>query len=368
MDIININLGNRKYDIKLGKGLLQFGASEIAPFLGRNKVHIIADDKAYSMHGSQFHESLNHAKIATNLIIVSGGEKTKSFAVFENVIENLLQNGTERGDLIIAFGGGVVGDLTGFVAGVVNRGIDFIQIPTTLLSQVDSSVGGKTAINAKAGKNLVGVFHQPRLVLIDTQVLDTLDRRDILAGFAEIFKIGLINDAEFFEYCETHFAKIINENQDERHYAIKKAVEAKAKIVIEDETEKGVRALLNLGHTFAHAIEAAVEYDETKWRHGEAVANGIYLAARYSMRIGILAAAVCERICDFIKNCGYKTGIDNSFDATHMIETMLKDKKASNSQINLILLKDIGAAYIHKNADAEDLKAFLQSEIELGLN
>lgn len=366
METVNVNLGDRSYEIMIGAGLLNFGASEIAPFLGRKKIHIIADETAFDLHGKAFFESLEHAGIEINLIKVKGGEKTKSFAVFESVIENLLTAGTERGDLIIAFGGGVVGDLTGFVAGVINRGIDFVQIPTTLLSQVDSSVGGKTAINAKAGKNLVGVFHQPRLVLMDTNVLETLDKRDIMAGFAEIFKIGIINNAEFFAFCETNFKKIISENGDERLFAIKNAVEAKAKIVTEDEKEKGVRALLNLGHTFAHAIEASVNFDETLWRHGEAVANGIYLATRYSLHIGVLDIATCTRVCDFIKNCGYRIGLDTSFDADAMIETMLKDKKSTNNCINLILIKTIGGAFVYKNADSEDLKNFLKKEIELG--
>lgn len=367
MEIIDINLGDRSYEIKLGDGLLNHAIKEIEPFLGRKKIHIIADEKAFELHGAHFQKSIDDAKIEINVIRVKGGEKTKSFSIFEEIIENLLLHGTERGDLIIAFGGGVVGDLAGFVAGVVNRGIDFIQIPTTLLSQVDSSVGGKTAINAKAGKNLVGIFHQPRLVLIDTEVLNTLDKRDLMAGFAEIFKIGLINDFEFFEYCVKNFKTILNENGAHRLYSIKKAVEAKARIVIEDEKEKGVRALLNLGHTFAHAIEASVEYDETIWRHGEAVANGIYLAAKYSHRIGVLEQKVCGRICNFIQECGYRIGLDDSFSPKNMIATMLKDKKSSNSNINLILLRNIGDAYVHKNADASDLEEFLTLEIASGM-
>lgn len=360
---IKVCLENRSYDIFVDNGILENTAQLISPFLSRNKIHILADENALKFHGEKLLNGFKAQQIEFNLIEIKSGEASKSFASFENVIEKLLTNGVERGDLIIAFGGGVVGDLSGFVAGVVNRGIDFVQIPTTLLSQVDSSVGGKTAINAKAGKNLVGLFWQPRMVIIDTFCLNSLENRDIMAGFAEIFKIGLIHNLEFFEYCEKNYAKILNENGIERRFAIETAINAKAQIVALDERESGIRALLNLGHTFAHAIEAAVNYDEQKWRHGEAVACGIVMAAKFSSQIGVLNNEIALRIENFVKNCNYKTDLSNEkFDALQMLETMRHDKKNAGGQINLILLKDIGAAYVHKNAPIDELIKFLENQ------
>ena len=332
---INVDLAERQYDIFVGGGVLSGASDKILPLLKRKRIAIIADENAYKFHGDKLISSLESQGVEVKTMITKSGEGTKSFSSFENVIEELLEFGIERSDIIIAFGGGVVGDLTGFVAGVVNRGVDFVQIPTTLLSQVDSSVGGKTAINARAGKNLVGIFWQPKLVLADTSVLDTLDKRDIMAGFAEIFKIGLILYPQFFDYVEENAAKILDENGQERQYAIEKSIEAKAKVVAEDEREAGVRALLNLGHTFGHAIEAAVNYDETKWRHGEAVACGIAMAARYSKRIGALAIDKCERIENFIRDCGYRYLVkgDKTFDANAMLKVMSHDKKEISYKI-----------------------------------
>ena len=360
---ISVGLGSRSYEILVQNGILNEAWEFISPFIKSGKLHIIADKNALKLHGGKLLSSINNANVKYNIIEIESGEKSKSFASFENVIESLLSFGAERGDLIIAFGGGVSGDLSGFVAGVVNRGIDFIQIPTTLLSQVDSSVGGKTAINAMAGKNLVGLFWQPRAVLIDPLVLDTLPKRDLLAGFAEIFKIGLINNAQFFDYCDENFVKILDENSVERRFAIETAIKAKADIVAQDERESGIRALLNLGHTFAHAIEAGVNYNEQIWRHGEAVACGIVMAANFSHQLGLLDEIGAKRIENFIQNCGYRTKLDdNGFNANEMLETMRHDKKNSGGQINLILLKNIGEAFVYKNAPIDKLKLFLESE------
>ncbi len=360
---IEVGLDARSYEILVQNGILKNAYEYIAPFSKSGKLHIIADCNALKLHGEKLLSSIKNANVEYNIIEIQSGEKSKSFASFENVIESLLSFGAERGDLIIAFGGGVTGDLSGFVAGVVNRGIDFIQIPTTLLSQVDSSVGGKTAINAKAGKNLVGLFWQPRAVLIDPLVLDTLPQRDLMAGFAEIFKIGLINDAQFFDYCDKNYAKILEENSVERRFAIETAIKAKADIVAKDERESGIRALLNLGHTFAHAIEAGVNYNEQLWRHGEAVACGIVMAANFSRQLELLDGQSAKRIENFIQNCGYRTKLDNNnFNADDMLETMRHDKKNSGGQINLILLKNIGDAFVYKNAPIDKLKLFLESE------
>lgn len=360
---IAVGLDTRSYEILVQNGILNNVWEFISPFLKNGKLHIISDTNAFKLHGEKLLSSIKSNNVKYNIIEIESGEKSKSFASFENVIESLLSSGAERGDLIIAFGGGVTGDLSGFVAGVVNRGIDFIQIPTTLLSQVDSSVGGKTAINAKAGKNLVGLFWQPRAVLIDPLVLETLPKRDLMAGFAEIFKIGLINDAQFFDYCDKNYAKILGENSTSRRFAIETAIKAKAEIVAQDEREGGIRALLNLGHTFAHAIEAGVNYDEQIWRHGEAVACGIVMAANFSHQLGLLDEQSAKRIENFIQNCGYRTKLDNNgFNADDMLETMRHDKKNSGGQINLILLKNIGQAFIYKNAPIDKLKLFLESE------
>lgn len=368
-EIINVALGKdfekaRNYEIQIGSGLLERAGEIIAPFLKRKRVIIIADQSANANWGVALRKSLRACKIDAFFIIVRAGEETKSFKSFERVCEEVLEIGVERSDLLVAFGGGVVGDLTGFVAGVINRGVDFIQIPTTLLSQVDSSVGGKTAINAKAGKNLIGLFWQPRLVLADTKVLDTLDGRDVLAGFAEIFKIGLLHDKEFFEFCKDNYIKIIKKNGKERLYAIKTAINAKAKIVEQDEREAGIRALLNLGHTFGHAIEAAVNYDETKWRHGEAVATGIAMAARFSARSGFITKDDAKIITDFIRNCGYYEYLPQSdvFDAQKMLETMRHDKKNQAGKINLILLRAIGEAFVAKSIDEKKILDFLKEE------
>lgn len=362
---IEVGLENRSYEVLVQSGILSNSYGAIKPFLKRNNIHLIADENAYKFHGEKLISSFKDTNVLVNIIFVASGENSKSFASFENVIEDLLNKGVERGDLIIAFGGGVVGDLSGFVAGVINRGIDFVQIPTTLLSQVDSSVGGKTAINAKAGKNLVGLFWQPRLVLIDTDSLDSLDKRDIMAGFAEIFKIGLIHNAQFFEYCVQNYQEILSDNGPMRRYAIETAINAKAQIVTIDEREAGIRALLNLGHTFAHAIEAEVNYDEQKWRHGEAVACGIVMAAKFSQALNILGHAQALLIENFVKSCGYKIDLSNEgFDPQNMLKTMSHDKKNSNGQINLILLKNIGEAYVHKDAPKDKILEFLKSQCQ----
>ena len=364
ISLANANSAERDYEIHIDYGLLKKTGGLITPFIKNNRAIMIADENAFTHHRNVILESLQSAHIAYFLVTVKSGEASKSFENFARVCEEILEFGVERGDVLIAFGGGVVGDLTGFVAGVLNRGLDFIQIPTTLLSQVDSSVGGKTAINAKAGKNLVGLFWQPRLVIVDTQTLNSLDERDILSGFAEIFKIGLINNAEFFEYCVNNHKKILGENGAERMFAVESAIVAKAAIVEQDERETGVRALLNLGHTFAHAIEAAVNYDETKWRHGEAVAAGIAMAARFSSRIGILPKRDCDKILGFIKECGYRLnlGAEEGFNAHAMLETMKHDKKNQSGKIALILLRAIGDAYIERGIDENEILEFLKEE------
>lgn len=371
---ISVDLKANGYDVIVGNNLFGQVAGHIEPFFKRKRIIVIADEIAWANHGERFAASLISAQFELVVIEIASGEASKSFETFENTIEELLAIGVERTDVLIAFGGGVVGDLTGFIAGVINRGIGFIQVPTTLLSQVDSSVGGKTAINAKAGKNLVGIFHQPRLVLADTACLATLSDRDILAGFAEIFKIGLINDAAFFEFCQNNASQIISTNGTARQTAIETAIAAKAKIVIADEFEHDIRATLNLGHSFAHALEAAVNYDNSVLRHGEAVAIGIGLAAKFSAKIGALEMDTAKKIIGFIDKCGYYSqfaksnsqnfGPNTNFSKEKLLETMCRDKKNSQGQLNLILLRSIGGAYLHKDVSKSMLTDFLGNECE----
>jgi 3-dehydroquinate synthase len=257
---VTVSLGERSYDVKIGAGLLAQTATLLEPFLRRKRVAVVTDATVARLHLPELIGSLDRAGIAHDEVVVPAGEASKSFDGFARLSESLLALGLERGDLILAFGGGVVGDLAGFVAGVLKRGIDFVQIPTTLLAQVDSSVGGKTAINAAAGKNLIGLFNQPRLVIADVELLSTLPKRELLAGYAEVVKYGLLGDHPFFEWLEANGARAIAGDTAARTHAVEVSCAAKARIVEADERETNLRALLNLGHTFAHALEAATGY------------------------------------------------------------------------------------------------------------
>ncbi|MBL8531759.1 MAG: 3-dehydroquinate synthase, partial [Hyphomonadaceae bacterium] len=291
--------------------------------------------------------------------------QTKSFHGLELLTRNLLQAGVHRRDLIIALGGGVIGDLTGLAAGLVKRGVDFVQIPTTLLSQVDSSVGGKTAIDTPEGKNLIGLIHQPRLVLADTGVLATLPPRELRAGYAEIVKIGLINDAAFFAWCEANVAAVLAREPHAMAYAISTAIAAKARVVEADETEQGDRALLNLGHTFAHALEAHGGYDQALV-HGEAVAAGMALAFALSAQSGLCAAEDAARVRRHLDNAGFTTDLRElpgaPFDPEKLIALMAADKKAEAGALTLILARGVGRAFIQRSADAEAVRALLAEE------
>ncbi len=359
---VRVELGARGYDVVIGPGLLEQAGVRIAPFAPGKRVAIVVDETVAALHLPALAASLARAGIAAHPVIVPAGETQKSFAGLQVVIDALLALNLERRDLVIAFGGGVVGDLAGLAAALLKRGLDFVQIPTTLLAQVDSSVGGKTAINATAGKNLVGVFHQPRLVLADLDVLATLPVRERRAGYAEIVKIGLIHDPAFFAWCEANGAGVIAENGAALAHAVEIAVKAKADIVAADEREAGVRALLNLGHTFAHAIEAEAGMDGGVL-HGEAVGCGMALAFRFSARLGLCPPDDTTRVDAHLAATGFATHLRDlpagRTTPARMIEVMQHDKKNEGGGLTFILALGIGQAFVAKDVDARALGDFL---------
>jgi 3-dehydroquinate synthase len=354
VDAVTVGLGDRSYQVLVGPDLLSDAAARIAPFAPARRLFVISDHNVLRAHGAKFLGGLRQSGFAVHELALDPGEASKSFAGLERVCGALLDGRIERGDLVVAFGGGVIGDLAGFAAGVVKRGVDFVQIPTTLLAQVDSSVGGKTAINAAQGKNLIGLFHQPRLVLADTNVLSTLPRRELLAGFAEVVKYGLLGDAAFFDWLDAHAEAVLAGPGPERTYSIVKSVAAKAAIVAQDEREGGIRALLNLGHTFGHALEAETGFGE-RLLHGEGVAIGMALAFQFSERLGTCPRGTAERIAAFFRRVGLPASPRDIPGFTPSAETMLDhmehDKKAQGGQLTLILARGIGHAFVQRNAD-----------------
>lgn len=366
---VQVELGDRAYNVMVGQGLLARAGDLIAPLLSasRKRVVVVSDKTPWALHGAALVASLQGANITHDLIEIEPGEASKSFASFQRVTEALLALNVERGDLVIAFGGGVTGDLTGFVAGVTKRGIDFVQIPTTLLSQVDSSVGGKTAINARAGKNLVGLFWQPRLVLADIDTLATLPLRDMAAGWAEVIKIGMIGDRDFFDWCAANGAVAIGGGVSVLAHAIKAAVQAKANIVAQDEREGGVRALLNLGHTFGHAFEVCAGFDESVLRHGEAVACGMAMAHRFSVKQGLCSKEDARQVEDALDAAGLAAFpadlAGGPWSAEALSAAMTHDKKNEDGNLTLILTKGIGQAFVQKKVDAEAVLAFLNEDL-----
>ena len=284
-ETVHVALGERAYDVVIAEGLLSKAAAYLDPLLSRRHVVIVADAHVAQMHLQTLQNALEEGGISSAVLELPRGEATKSWTHLTDVVEWLLDQRVERNDLVLALGGGVIGDLVGFAAAILRRGVRFVQVPTSLLAQVDSSVGGKTGINTRHGKNLVGAFHQPSLVLADTGLLGTLTSRDLLAGYGEVVKYGMLGDATFFEWLETNGPALASGDIDARNYAVKRSVEMKAEIVLRDETEQGDRALLNLGHTFCHALEAATGYSD-RLLHGEGVAIGCALAFELSARLG----------------------------------------------------------------------------------
>jgi 3-dehydroquinate synthase len=362
---VPVGLGARAYDVLIGPGLLAEAGRRIAPLARRKRLAVVSDETVWGLHGAALTASLEGAGLAAHPLIVAPGEQTKSFEGLADVTDRLLALELDRGDIVVAFGGGVVGDLTGFAAAIYKRGIDFVQIPTTLLAQVDSSVGGKTAIDTPRGKNLVGAFHQPRLVLADLDVLSTLPDREMRAGYAEVVKYGLLGDFGFFEWLETHSAAVLAREPDALARAVIRSVEMKAEIVAEDEKEQGRRALLNLGHTFGHALEAETGYGAALL-HGEAVAAGQALAFRFSAAQGLCAGQDAARATAAIAGAGLPTRLDeipgHPFDAARLVRHMAQDKKAEAGQLTFVLVRALGDAFVAKNVDAEAVRRFLIAE------
>ncbi len=362
---IPVGLGDRAYEVVIGHGLIAEAGRRIRPFLKRARVAVVSDTTVWALHGEALSAALAAEGIAASPVLVAPGEQTKSFEGLADVSDRLLALELDRGDLIVAFGGGVVGDLAGFAAAIYKRGIDFVQIPTTLLAQVDSSVGGKTAIDHPRGKNLIGAFHQPRLVLADLDVLGTLPDREMRAGYAEVIKYGLLGDFSFFEWLEAHAAGVLAREPEALVHAVARSVEMKAEIVAEDEKEAGRRALLNLGHTFGHALEAETGYGEALL-HGEAVAAGSALAFRFSAAQGLCEAQDARRAAAAIAAAGLPTRMDEvtakPFSAETLVRHMGQDKKAEGGRLTFILARALGDAFVAKDVDAEAVTQFLKTE------
>ncbi|MFN3879064.1 MAG: 3-dehydroquinate synthase [Brevundimonas sp.] len=351
------------YDVVVGRGLLARAGAHIAP-LAKGRTVIVTDETVAGIHAEALTASLTAAGVKSEIVAVPAGESSKSFTELERVLDRLLEIGLDRKDVVIALGGGVVGDLAGLAAALFMRGIDFVQIPTTLLAQVDSSVGGKTAIDTPRGKNLVGAFHQPRLVLADIDVLATLPARQVKSGWAEVLKHGLICDAAFFDWLAGEGAAGAAGDPTALERAVIRSVEIKSAVVGEDEKEAGRRALLNLGHTFGHAIETEVGFDEGALAHGEAVALGCCMAFRYSAREGLCSAADVERVETVVAAAGLPTRLTQtgSFTADRLLALMAGDKKAEGGALTLILARGIGQAFVAKGVDADKVRVFLMEE------
>ncbi len=366
MAVICVELAGRSYEVRVGEGLLADVAGQCGAMLRKKRVPIVTDENVARLWRETVDASLTGAEFDPRWHVLPAGEGSKSWDQLSRTVEWLLAEEVERGDHILALGGGVIGDLTGFAAAILKRGCGFIQLPTTLLAQVDSSVGGKTAINTPAGKNLVGAFHQPSLVLADLNVLETLPGREMGAGYAEVIKYGILGDAGFFAWCEENGAKVMAGDKAAQEYAVTESVKAKARIVAEDERETtGARALLNLGHTFGHALEAETGFSD-RLLHGEAVALGMVLAARYSARRGLISAADAQRVATAIA----AAGLPNSLAAlglnasgTTLAGHMLHDKKMDAGTLPFVLLKGIGQAFLDRDVSLRDVADFLDEQL-----
>lgn len=367
MKIVNVNLPHHQYEIHVGSGLLTQSAALIRPFLKRPSLAIVTDKTVASHYLEPLIAHFEAEGISVRAVIVEPGEASKSWPVLEYVVEELLAQKIERDDLVIALGGGVIGDLVGFASAILRRGVRFVQMPTSLLAQVDSSVGGKTGINSQSGKNLIGAFHQPEIVIADIDVLQSLSPREYLSGYGEVVKYGLLGDAQFFAYCESHAQDILAKNPEVLEYIVAHSCQMKANIVERDEKEKGERALLNLGHTFGHALEQATGYSQ-KLLHGEAVAIGCLMAAELSERLGFLANGTQNRIRAHLKTMGMKTELRDidgqKFETSQLIHAMAQDKKVVNSVLTFIMLEAIGKAFITQDITMGSLETLLQEQID----
>ena len=359
---LHVATDRRGYDIHIGAGLLHRAGSLIAPVLRRKRTVVVTDAHVAPLHLAALTAALEAADIASHPIVLPPGEQTKDFAHFARLCEDILALGIERGTALVALGGGVVGDLTGFAAATLLRGIDYVQVPTTLLAQVDSAVGGKTAIDTPQGKNLVGAFHQPVLVLADTETLLTLPDRELRAGYAEIVKYGVIRDAAFFAWLEAHGAALLAGDIAARDHAVRRSLEIKAEIVVADERESGERQILNYGHSFAHALEAESGFGAALL-HGEAVALGMCLAGDLAARLRHWPSAEAARVRRLLAGAGLVTALSalppSARDPARLLAHMQRDKKVRNGRINLVLPRRIGEVFISADVATATLHDFL---------
>jgi 3-dehydroquinate synthase len=363
--VVQVALGARTYDIVIGRGLLASLGARTKALRAGAKTVIITDETVAKHHRAATEQALAGAGIDSSAIVVPPGEGSKNYATFEKVCEAIIAARIERADLAVALGGGVIGDLAGFAASCVRRGLDFVQVPTTLLAQVDSSVGGKTGINSRHGKNLIGAFHQPVMVIADTALLDTLPVRDFRAGYAEVAKYGLLGDAAFFSWLEANWRDVFAGGPSREH-AIAVCCRAKAAIVARDERENGERALLNLGHTFGHALEAGAGFSD-RLLHGEAVALGMVLAFEFSARKGLTSAESAARARAHLAAVGLPTDIKQVPGGVPGVDTLMdliaQDKKVKRGRLTFILVRGIGQAFIENNVDPTEVRSFLTDKL-----
>jgi 3-dehydroquinate synthase len=365
-ETVHVALGARAYDIIIGRDAMAGIGTRLAAMAPGATAAIVTDTHVGALHAAALEASLKAAGLRSCRITVAPGEATKSWGPLATVVDALLAEKIERGDLVIALGGGVVGDLTGFASAVLRRGVRFVQVPTSLLAQVDSSVGGKTGINSSHGKNLIGAFHQPSLVIADTALLDTLSVREFAAGYAEVVKYGLIDDSGFFDWCEANWAAI-RAGGPEREHAVAVSCRAKAAIVIRDEREEGDRALLNLGHTFAHALERITGYDSTRLVHGEAVAIGLALAFRFSQELGLCPGQDATRVTRHLQAAGLPTRLQDvpggCGTTADIVAAMGQDKKVKRGVLTFILARGIGQSFVAPGIAASDVTSFIEREL-----
>ncbi|KEJ88351.1 3-dehydroquinate synthase [Sulfitobacter donghicola] len=363
---VHVALPGREYNVEIGPGLLAQAGAHVAPLLRRPRVAVISDENVAALHMDTLRAGLAADGIRMEALVLPAGEATKCWAELTRCVEWLLEQQVERGDIVVAFGGGVIGDLVGFAAAVLRRGVRFVQIPTSLLAQVDSSVGGKTGINTSHGKNLVGAFHQPSLVLADTAVLGTLTPRDFLAGYGEVVKYGLLGDAAFFDWLEQQGPALADGDGPARVEAVRRSVQMKADIVERDETEQGDRALLNLGHTFGHALEAATGYSD-RLLHGEGVAIGCALAFELSSRMGLCSQEAPSRVRAHLRAMGMKVDLadipGDLPDAEALLGLMGQDKKVVEGQLRFILASDIGTSFVTGDVAKADVLSVLSDAL-----
>jgi 3-dehydroquinate synthase len=366
MAVIPVSLAGRSYDVHVGRGLIDRLPELAAPFMRKDTLAVVADANAWAAHGRRIEAALARYGRGVSLFEVAPGENSKSWDSLARLTDWLLEQSVERGDHVFAIGGGMVGDLTGFASAILKRGCGFVQVPTTLLAQVDSSVGGKTAINTRSGKNLVGAFHQPALVIADLATLDTLPSRELRAGYAEILKYGVLGSRTFFDWLAGNGDQVLSLREDALEHAVATSVAMKAAIVAEDERETtGRRALLNLGHTFGHALEAETGFS-SRLLHGEGVALGMVLAARYSARTGSLSERDAELIGSAVHAAGLPARISAlrlDCDGRRLVDHMLHDKKMDAGRLPFILLRGIGDAFLDHDVDLADIATFLDGEL-----